>query len=123
MDVREGHIEGHRPLLCLGALESCELVWTDAYIIEYLKVAILEDSALAPILTFFKEDSQKIPTDIRHRLQDYTFLGGVFKFKDKIHVRQDEELPRQIVGSRHDVPAARYQGRAKTLELVTRIFN
>ena len=34
----------------------------------------------------------------------------------------DEELRRQILRSRHDALAARHQGRAKALELVTQIF-
>jgi len=55
VDIIEGQDKGEWPLLRLAALESCEPVWIDDCILEYLKVAILEDASLEPILGFFKK--------------------------------------------------------------------
>ena len=53
-----------RPLLRLAMLDSCELVWMDARIIEHIKIAIGEDSTLESLLAFFKIGSNKAPFDI-----------------------------------------------------------
>jgi len=52
----------------MAMLELCELVWSDAHIIECLKVSTLEDATLEPVLAFFKKDFCKVPLDIRHTL-------------------------------------------------------
>jgi transposase InsO family protein len=122
IDLMEGKSQEQRPLLRLAALESCQLVWDDDRILKRLKVATAEDSMLQPILAIFNKDSHQISGDMRRRLQAYTFNDGVLRFQDRIYVPEDEELQRQILRSRHDAPAAGHQGRAKTLELVTRSF-
>lgn len=122
VDLMEGRNEENRPLLRLAALEDCEPVWSDAHIIEQIKLCIDEDPTLQPILAFLKGGLKKSPHDIRRRFQEYNLIDGILRFKDMIYVPNDDELRRQILRSRHDAPAAGHQGRAKTLELVTRIF-
>lgn len=121
IDVTNGMHEEKRPLLRLAALESCEPVWTDDDIYERIKIAITEDTTLEPILSFCQNSSQ-LPLDMRRRLQGYTFKDGLLSFEGRIYVPNDNDLQRQILRSRHDAPAAGHQGRAKTLELVTRSF-
>jgi len=64
---------GEQPLLRMAALELCELVWSDARIIERLKVSTLEDATLEPILAFFRRDFYKVPLDIRHTSRLYFY--------------------------------------------------
>ena len=42
--------------------------------------------------------------------------------KEKVYVLKDEELRVEIIRLHHDVPAAGYRGRWKTVELVTRNY-
>jgi transposase InsO family protein len=122
VDLMQTPSASDRPLLRLAALESCQPVWTDDRIMEHIKNAITEDATLKPLLVFFKDDTHKLPSDIRRRLQDYTFIDGILRFQDMVYVPDDEEIRRQILRSRHDAPAAGHQGRAKTLDLVIRSF-
>lgn len=103
-------------------MESYQPVWADDCILKHLKVATVEDPMLQSMLTFYKKDSHQIPGDMRRRLQAYTFNDGILHFQDLIYVPDDNELRRQILQSRHDAQAAGHQGRAKTLEVVTRSF-
>lgn len=73
-------------------------------------------------MSFFKGELHQQPMDIRHRLQGYNLSEGILRFNDKIYVPDDAELKRQILRSRHDAPAVGHQGRAKTLDLVSRSF-
>lgn len=106
----------------MAALESCHPVWTDDSILEQVRIATTQDVSMQPIISFLKPNAPHIPLNMRRRIQDYTFTDGILRFHDLIYVPNDEELQRQILRSRHDAPAAGHQGRAKTLELVTRIF-
>lgn len=121
-DVTQGQSQENRPFLRFAALQSSEPVWADSRIIEYVKSAIKEDITLQPIMSFFKRELHQQPMDIRHRLQGYNLSEGILRFNDKIYVPDDAELKRQILRSRHDAPAAGHQGRAKTLDLVSRSF-
>jgi hypothetical protein len=103
-------------------LEGVEPVWTDAHILAQIKTMLREDSKLRPILAFFESNPEAAPTDIRHRFQAYTWEDGLLRFEGAVFVPDHEELRRQILHSRHDAPAAGHQGRAKTLELVSRDF-
>lgn len=62
------------------------------------------------------------PVDVCRRFQSYTFNDGVLYFEDTIFVPNNEEIGLHILRSRHDAPTAGHEGRAKTLDLVTRSF-
>jgi hypothetical protein len=109
-------------LLRLAALEAVIPVWTDAHILDRIKALLREDVKLKPILAFFENNPEMAPANIRHRFKAYSFKDGLLRFEDTIIVPDDEELRRQILRSRHDVPTAGHQGRAKTLNLVARDF-
>jgi len=47
---------------------------------------------------------------------------GVLRFRGKIYVPQNSDLRRQVVSLCHDTKVARYPGRWKTLELVSRNY-
>ena len=81
-----------RPLLRLAMLETCELVWNDAQLIQQVREVTSDDKALHSILAFFRSDHQHASTNIRRRFQDYNFRGGVLYFQDKVVVPNHEEL-------------------------------
>ena len=50
-------------------------------------------------------------------------MEGDFVLKEgKVYVLKDEELRAEVIWLHHDVPAAEYGGRWKTVELVTRNY-
>jgi hypothetical protein len=122
VDVTDGAEEEPRPFLRLAALEGVEPVWTDTHILAQIKTKLREDSKLRPILAFFESNPEAAPADIRRRFQAYTWEDGLRRFEGAVFIPDHEELCRQILRSRHDAPAAGHQGRAKTLELVSRDF-
>ena len=121
IDLMQTECKTDQPLLRLAALESSSPVWSDDHILERVRKAITEDVTLEPLLTYFN-DTSKLPANIRHRFEDYTFTDQILRFQNMVYVLDDEELRRQILRSRQDAPAAGHQGQAKTLELVTRTF-
>ena len=74
--------ENMRLLLQLAMLETCELVWNDAQLIQQVREVASDDKTLQPLLAFFRSDHQEASTDIRRRFQDYSFRDGVFYFQD-----------------------------------------
>ena len=122
VDVTDGTDEEPRPFLRQAYLERLEPVWTDTRIFTQIKASLREDSKLRPILAFFESNSEAAPADIRTRFQAYTWEDSLLRFKGAVFVPDHKELRRQILCSSHDAPAAGQQGRAKTLELVSRDF-
>ena len=51
-EIQEGRKDGLKPLLKLTVLDSCELVWSDARIIEQIKLATIEDATLSSTKSF-----------------------------------------------------------------------
>lgn len=119
--IEEGS-QSPRPFLKLAALEACERVWPDNFILEQIQVAMRTDPMLQPILAYFEHGPEKAPSDIRRQFQHYALRDGILWFKGTIFVPNNAEIHRQILRSRHDAPAAGHQGRAKTLDLVARSF-
>ena len=122
VDVTDGTDKEPRPFLRLAYLERLEPVWTDARVFTQIKKSLREDSKLRQILAFFESNPEAAPANIRRRFQAYTWEDGLLRFEGAVFVPDHEELRRQILRSRHDAPAAGHQGRAKTLELVSRDF-
>lgn len=122
MDVIDNDTCEPRPLLKLAALEACEPVWTDAQILECIRLHSKQDPVMQPLLAYFENGADRAPAHARHRFHSYTFNDGILRFHGAVFVPNDEELRRQILRSRHDAPAAGHQGRAKTLDLVARSF-
>ena len=81
-----------KPLLRLAMLETCELVWNDAKIIQNIKSSTKEDRSLEPIWAYFTNGPDKAPTSICRQLQDYSLQDDIFYFKNTMVVPDDDEL-------------------------------
>jgi hypothetical protein len=48
--------------------------------------------------------------------------NGIYRWRGKIMVPEDEALRTRIIHTHHDIPSAGHRGITKTLELVQRLF-
>lgn len=71
------------------------------------------------LLWRIKEAYVRHPTSIR---KVYTFAEGVYYFRNRIVIPQDDTLRNIILHSAHDQPVAGHKGVQRTLELVQRNF-
>lgn len=117
-EIAEGREETLRPLLRLGVMEWCELVWNDTQIVEHSKLATIEDATLEWVLAYFRNGPDRALLSIRQWFQAYRFSHGLLYFRDVIVVPHNNELQWQILWSQYDALGTGHPQQAKTLDLV-----
>ena len=89
----------------------------EADIVEKIKKARSKDEDVVRVVEEMKKAGVKELRGNEWKIEDELVLK-----KGKIYVPKDEELRVEIIWLHHDVPAAGYGGRWKTVELVTRNY-
>lgn len=121
----KGGVEAPKSLLkpsIFGLSISILEVLADVELAERIKQSLHSDDNLSTVLAYFENRPQDAPANIQSKFEDYTMVNGLLLYQNAIYVPKDEVLKSEILKSRHDAPAAGHQGRAKTLELVSRDF-
>ncbi|QRV99683.1 Retrotransposable element Tf2 protein [Ceratobasidium sp. AG-Ba] len=64
----------------------------------------------------------KLPQSVASKFKDYSMSEGLLLFQGRVVVPDEPEIKQELLAHFHDSPAAGHQGRAKTLELISRHY-
>uniref|UniRef100_A0A183CPZ9 RNA-directed DNA polymerase n=1 Tax=Globodera pallida TaxID=36090 RepID=A0A183CPZ9_GLOPA len=92
-----------------------------ASFLEKLKEALLDDPSLDTVMSA-ASDTSRMPHSVAQKFKDYSVSDGVLFYQGRIVVPDEPELKQELLSHFHDTPAAGHQGRARTLELISRHY-
>ncbi|KAF8749466.1 hypothetical protein RHS01_09962 [Rhizoctonia solani] len=93
----------------------------DSSLLDQIKEATQEDPSLDTVLLAVS-DPKSMPHSVAQKFKDYTIQKGLLLHQGRIVVPDEPEITRQLLSHFHDSPASGHQGRAQTLELISRYY-
>ncbi|CCO33777.1 Retrotransposable element Tf2 155 kDa protein type 3 [Rhizoctonia solani AG-1 IB] len=90
-------------------------------LLEQIKEALQDDPSLDTVMAA-AADPDSMPHSIAAKFKDYTLQDGLLLYQGRIVVPDEPEIKQQLLSHFHDSPGSRHQGRARTLELISRHY-
>ncbi|CCO34985.1 Retrotransposable element Tf2 155 kDa protein type 1 [Rhizoctonia solani AG-1 IB] len=90
-------------------------------LLEQIKEALQDDPSLDTVMAA-AADPDSMPHSIAAKFKDYTLQDGLLLYQGRIVVPDEPEIKQQLLSHFHDSPGSGHQGRARTLELISRHY-
>ncbi|CCO34607.1 Retrotransposable element Tf2 155 kDa protein type 3 [Rhizoctonia solani AG-1 IB] len=90
-------------------------------VLEQIKEALQDDPSLDTVIAA-AADPDSMPHSVAAKFKDYTLQDGLLLYQGRIVVPDEPEIKQQLLSHFHDSPGSGHQGRARTLELISRHY-
>ncbi|CCO38007.1 Retrotransposable element Tf2 155 kDa protein type 2 [Rhizoctonia solani AG-1 IB] len=90
-------------------------------LLEQIMEALQDDPSLDTVMAA-ATDPDSMLHSITAKFKDYTLQDGLLLYQGRIVVPDKPEIKQQLLSHFHDSPGSRHQGRAHTLELISRHY-
>ncbi|CCO30461.1 Retrotransposable element Tf2 155 kDa protein type 1 [Rhizoctonia solani AG-1 IB] len=87
-----------------------------------IKEALQDDPSLDTVIAA-AADPDSMPHSVAAKFKDYTLQDGLLLYQGRIVVPDEPEIKQQVLSHFHDSPGSGHQGRARTLERISRHYN
>ncbi|CCO34604.1 Retrotransposable element Tf2 155 kDa protein type 1 [Rhizoctonia solani AG-1 IB] len=90
-------------------------------LLEQIKEALQDDPSLDTVLAA-AADPDSMPHSVAAKFKDYTLQDRLLLYQGRIVVPDEPEIKQKLLSHFHDSPGSGHQGRARTLELISRHY-